>query len=269
MSFTRMFAVYLRQLFLIKSNPTRLASIFVWLLVDILLWGFISRYLGTLGQSTFGFVTVILGAIILWEFLTRIQHGIMTSFLEDIWSQNFINFFSSPLTIVEYLSGMMLNSFMTGIGAFILGVGLAGVAFGYNMFTIGLMLIPFMAVLFVFGIAMGIIVSSMIFRLGPSAEWLGWPIPMVISVFAGVYYPVATLPVPMQMIAKAVPPSYVFESVRAVIAGSGFSGEIALNLLLGGGISCLYLALAYYVFVRVYRRNLRTGAIARFSAESL
>ena len=89
---------------------TRLASIFLWLLVDIILWGFISRYLGSLGQATFGFVTVILGAIILWEFVSRIQQGMMTSFLEDIWTQNFINYFASPLRIAEYLSGLVLTS---------------------------------------------------------------------------------------------------------------------------------------------------------------
>jgi ABC-2 type transport system permease protein len=269
MSMRRAFAIYLRQLYLIKSNPTRLASIFVWLLVDILLWGFISRYLGTLGQATFSFVTVILGAIVLWEFLTRIQHGIMTCFLEDIWSQNFINVFASPLTIVEYLCGMMFQSLTTGLAGFSMAVVLAGVVFGYNMLKVGLLLIPFMGVLFVFGIAMGIVVSAMIFRLGPSAEWLAWPIPMVLSVFAGVYYPISTLPRAMQMISRAVPPSYVFESMRSVIATGGISSDTFGNLLIGGAMAFLYLGIAYFVFVRIYRRNIRTGAIARFSAESL
>ena len=40
----------------------------------------------------------------------RIQQGIMMAFLEDIWTQNFINFFASPLKIREYLSGLVMTS---------------------------------------------------------------------------------------------------------------------------------------------------------------
>jgi ABC-2 type transport system permease protein len=103
MSLSRTFAIFVRQLFLFKSNPTRLASIFLWLIIDIVQWGFISRYLGSFGEATFGFITVILGAIIMWEFMSRIQQGILMAFLEDIWAQNFVNFFASPLKVREYL----------------------------------------------------------------------------------------------------------------------------------------------------------------------
>ena len=83
MSIYRTLAIFVRQVFLFKSNPTRLVSIFLWLIIDIIQWGFISRYLGSLGQATFSFITVILGAIILWEFMARIEQGIMMAFLED------------------------------------------------------------------------------------------------------------------------------------------------------------------------------------------
>ena len=95
MNLSRMNAIFVRQVFLYRSNPVRLVSIFLWLVIDIMQWGFISKYLGSFGEATFGFVTVILGAIILWEFMARVQQGIMMAFLEDIWTQNFINFFAS------------------------------------------------------------------------------------------------------------------------------------------------------------------------------
>jgi ABC-2 type transport system permease protein len=197
MSLRRIYAIFVRQLFLYKSNPTRLVSIFLWLIIDILLWGFISKYLGSLGRDTFSFTTVILGAVILWEFMSRIQQGIMMSFLEDIWSQNFINFFASPLKIREYLSGLVLTSICSGLAGFLAMIAIAGPLFGYNAFMTGLWLLPFMLILLLFGIAMGLFVSAVIFRLGPSAEWLGWPIPMVLSLFVGVFYPISTLPAVM------------------------------------------------------------------------
>jgi ABC-2 type transport system permease protein len=269
MSVTRVYAIFIRQLFLIKSNPTRLASIYLWLIVDIVQWGLISRYLASLGQSTFSFISVILGAIILWDFLSRTQQGIMRGFLEDIWSQNFINYFASPLELREYLGGIVLTSIAVSLSGFVVAVLIAGSIFGYNVFNIGLLLLPFMFILFVFGIAMGIFVSAIIFRLGPSGEWLGWPLPLVLSVFSGVYYPVSTLPRALQVVAKLMPPCYVFESIRSILSTGLSSQGLVTNLLIGGFLAFVYLGVVYRFFIRVYRYNLKTGAIARFNAEAL
>jgi len=269
MSISRIAAIFLRQLFLFKSNPTRLASIFVWILIDVVQWGFITKYLGSLGQDTFSFITVILGAIILWEFMSRIQQGIMMSFLEDIWTQNFINFFASPLRIKEYLSGLVLTSITTGLAGFLAMIVIAGTVFGYNIFRIGALLLPFMCILLVFGIAMGVFVSAMIFRLGPSAEWLGWPIPLVLSLFAGVFYPISTLPDVLRFVSYLIPPSYVFESMRTVIVSGMFPDNLFLYLLMGAVLAVIYLVGTCFFFVRIYHSNLQSGNIARFNAESL
>ncbi len=268
MSISRILAVFVRQLFLFKSNPTRLVSIFLWLTIDVTLWGFISKYLGSLGQDTFSFVTVILGAIILWGFTSRIQQGIMMAFLEDVWAQNFINFFASPLKIREYVSGLILTSLCSGIAGFIVMLAIATLLFGYNAFATGLLLLPFMVVLLLFGIAMGIFVSAVIFRLGPSAEWLGWPIPMVLSLFVGVFYPLAALPAPMRIFSALVPPSYVFETMRAVLTAGLSPSSIISNLLIGGSLALVYVVLTSRFFVYIYHKNLTSGTIARFSAEA-
>lgn len=269
MSFSPVLAVFIRQLFLYKSNPTRLVGIFLWLVIDIIQWGFISKYLGTFGQATFGFITVMLGAIILWEFMARIQQGIMMAFLEDVWTQNFINFFASPLKVREYLSGLIITSLVTSVIGFLVMIAIAWPAFGYNALAAGLMLLPFMVILLVFGIAMGVFVSGVVFRLGPTAEWLGWPIPLVLSLFAGVYYPLSTLPPALRMIAKIIPPSYVFESFRAILTTGSFPRSLVPDLLISAALSVAYLLLASRFFVRIYKKNLRNGSIARFNAEAL
>ncbi len=267
MSLLRIYAVFIRQIFLIKSNPTRLASIFLWIIIDVVQWGFISKYLSSLGQNNFSYITVILGAIILWEFMSRIQQGMMMAFLEDIWSQNFINFFASPLKISEYVTGLVFSSIATSIMGFLAMIIIAGLAFGYNIFKLGFYLFPFIIILFIFGMAMGLFVSGSIFRLGPSAEWLGWPIPLLMSIFAGVYYPVSTLPHFLQIISKLIPASYVFDSMRSLITTETFSISLATNLIIGTVIAIIYLVLMYFYFLSVYRHNLKSGSIARFSAE--
>jgi ABC-2 type transport system permease protein len=269
MKFSRVFAIFLRQMFLIKSNPTRLASIFLWIIIDIVQWGFISKYLGSFGYATFGFVTVIMGAIILWEFMTRIQQGVMTAFLEDIWTYNFVNYFASPLKIREYLAGLVSTSIATSLIGLLIMVLIAGLAFGYNILKMGFFILPFILVLFIFGMAMGFLVTAMIFRLGPSAEWLGWPIPIVLSIFVGVFYPVSTLPVVFQFFSKLLPPSYVFEALRSIVLTGSFSVVLGWDLVIGFLLALIYLFIMYWVFMRVYRHNLKTGGIARFNAESV
>jgi ABC-2 type transport system permease protein len=173
MNVKRSYAIFVRQLYLLGNNPTRLAGNFVWLTISIIQWGFISKYLGTLGKANFNFITVILGALILWEFLSRIQQGMMMAFLEDIWSNNLINYFASPLRVSEYTLGLVASSIVTALLGFLIMAIIAGLGFGYDIFIIGLSMIPFMAILFIFGMALGLFTCAAIFRLGPTAEWLG------------------------------------------------------------------------------------------------
>jgi ABC-2 type transport system permease protein len=53
--------------------------------------------------------------------------------------------------------------------------------------------------------------------------------------------------------------------MRQVIAGRGVS---VASLLAGCGLAILDLLLMWRVFLRTYRRAVRTGLIARFSAEN-
>jgi ABC-2 type transport system permease protein len=119
--------------------------------------------------------------------------------------------------------------------------------------------------LFIFGIALGILGAAIVLRFGPASEWLIWPIPSLLSPFACVFYPLATLPPWMQWMSYALAPSYVFEGMRAIIAGEGVSPPL---LAAAVALALTYLVLACVVFTRVYRFTLRTGLIARYSAES-
>lgn len=59
---------------------------------------------------------------------------------------------------------------------------------------------------------------------------------MLLSPVVGVFYPLDVLPPWLRAIGHALPPSYVFENMRAVVAGSGASAEdlaIAVALALG------------------------------------
>jgi ABC-2 type transport system permease protein len=142
---------------------------------------------------------------------------------------------------------------------------IATAVFGLPFFKLGLLLVPFLLVLFCFGIALGICASAMVLRLGPASEWLVWPLPALLSPFVGVFYPLSTLPAWMQAVGRVLPPSYVFEGMRSMINGQAFPpGQLAL----GAALALIWIAVAAFVFSRVYRYAVRTGLLARYSAES-
>ena len=144
---------------------------------------------------------------------------------------------------------------------------LATAVFGLQFAALGLLLLPFLLVLFLFGIALGVLASAMVLRLGPASEWLVWPIPALLSPFAGVFYPLSTLPAWMRGIGRLLPPSYVFEAMRSVVAGGGFSGAALLPAACCWRRStCCWPAGCSRWY---YRYAVRSGLLARYSAESV
>jgi len=262
---SRMGAVMLRQIFLLRGSPVRLLPMIAWVAIDIVLWGFITRYLNAVTGPRVNFTASILGAVLLWDFLARVMQGVTTAFFEDVWSRNFLNIFATPLRVSEYLAGLVL----TGVGTSLLGLAammaLATTAFGLSFLAYGAALAPFVLVLFLFGIALGIFGAAIVLRFGPASEWLIWPIPSLLSPFVGVFYPLATLPGWMRAVGHALAPSYVFEGMRAIVGGGPAPwGQLAL----GGALAAAYLLAACATFAAVWRHAIRTGLIARYSAET-
>lgn len=265
MAVTRVAAIVLRQYYLIRGSFARFMPLFAWVAVDIVLWGFITKYLNSVSSGV-NFVPALLGAVLLWDFFARVMQGVTMGFLEDVWSRNFLNFFATPLRISEYLGGLVLSSIATSTIGLLVMLALATGVFGLPFLTYGIALLPFLLVLFMFGIALGIIATALVLRMGPAAEWFIWPIPALISPFAGVFYPVSTLPGWMQAVARVLPPSYVFEGLRARVAGTPAG---AGTLMVGVALALLYIIAAGFIFGGVYKHAVRTGLIARYSAESL
>src|SRR5512145_605423 len=125
MRFHRAAAIVLRQYYLLRGSPARVLPLFAWVAVDIVLWGFITRYLNSVSAPGFDFVPVLLGAVLLWDFFARVMQGVTMAFFEDVWSRNFLNVFASPLTTAEYVSGLVLSSVATSTVGLVVMVLLA------------------------------------------------------------------------------------------------------------------------------------------------
>jgi ABC-2 type transport system permease protein len=183
-----------------------------------------------------------------------------------VWSRNFLNIFATPLSISEYLGGLVLSSIATSALGLVVMLVLSTAIFGLSFFFYGALLVPYLLVLFVFGIALGVIGCGIVLRLGPASEWFIWPIPALISPFAGVFYPLSTLPAWMRALSRLLPPAYVFENMRNIVQHLPASPAA---LLVGAGLDVIILALAGWFFLGIFRYAVRTGLIARYSAETL
>lgn len=266
MRWRRSYAIVLRQYYLMRGSVSRLVPLFAWVTIDVVLWGFITRYFASVAGPGFAAVRLLLGAVLMWDFFTRVMQGVTTTFFEDVWARNFLNLFAAPVTIAEYVTGLVIAAIAMSLIGLIVMIVLAAAAFGLSFAAYGLVVVPFLLVLFVFGIALGLLACAVVLRLGPSSEWFVWPIPVLLSPIVGVFYPLSTLPGWLQVIARGLPPSYVFESMRAVVAGHAASGA---GLAIAAALALAELGAAGWVFARTHRRALASGLIARYAAETV
>jgi ABC-2 type transport system permease protein len=258
--------VALRQAYLLRGSAMRIFPMVVWVAVDIVLWGFLSRYLNAVGGHGMDYVPQFLGAVLLWDFLARVMLGVLVAFLEDVWSRNLLNFFSTPLSVSEYLAGVVLTGIATSLVGLAAMVLLAGGVFGLSFLPLGLFLAHALLVLLGFGVVLGIVACAIVLRWGPAAEWLTWALPALVAPFAGVFYPLTTLPAWMQGVSSVLPPAYIFEALRARLAGA--AGAPPSNLLTADLLTLAWLALACIAYARVFRNVVRSGLLARYTAEA-
>lgn len=259
-------AVVLRQLYLLRSSPVRVAGNLAWGLIDIVLWGFLTHYLNEVSASGLDFVPRLLGSVLLWDFFMRVMQGVSIAFLEDIWQRNLLNLFISPISLLELLAGLVLSSLLTSALGLLVMLLVASAGFGLSLWPLGAEAAVFVLVLYLFGTALGIVAIAVLLRFGPAAEWIVWPLPALLAPFVGVYYPINTLPAWMRTIGSTLPPTYVYENLRTLIGGSPARGS---DLLVAGGLALLYVALAGATLDFVQTRTRRSGQLARYAAEGM
>lgn len=249
-SVERVWALVLRHLFLLRGSWTRIAELIYWPMINVVMWGFFSRFITVQSDWMAKAAGVLIGAALLWDVLFRSNLGLSVSFLEEIWSRNLGHLAVSPLTSTELAAALVTMSLIRTVAGMLPSAIGALVLYHYNVFHMGLPLLAFFVNLIITGWAFGLGVSALVLRYGQGAENLAWVIIVAIAPFCGIYYPVSTLPHWLQPISWALPPSHVFEGVRTVAFGNGFPLD---QLLITVGLNLAYLALGVTLFIWVNR----------------
>jgi ABC-2 type transport system permease protein len=254
----RISAMMLRHWYLLRSSWPRLLDLIYWPTVQMLTWGFLQYYIA----SNAGFFAraggTFIGAVLLWDILFRGQLGFSISFLEEMYSRNLGNIMMSPLRPFEFIIALMVISVVRlSIGA-VPVTFLAIAFFGFNLYGFGFALVAFFFNLMLTSWAIGIFVSGLILRNGMGAENLAWSIMFLFMPLTCVYYPVTTLPAWLQPVAWLLPPTYVFEGMRALVIDKVFRPDLMIDAL---ALNAILFAAGVFGFLQLLQSARRRGSL--------
>jgi ABC-2 type transport system permease protein len=260
MSWGRVHALVLRYLYGIQHDVPRLFDIFFWPLIDLFVWGFLTVYLAQMRAGAYVALSWLIGGIIFWTLLYRSSQDVDVQILEDIHARNFLNLFASPLQLREFVAALLIVTTLKVLLTFLLLAGLALVCYAFNVFTLGVYLVPYHTTLFLFGWALGLVVAGLIVRFGSRVQIFAWGSAFLIQPISAVFYPVDVLPQPLATIAWFNPATYVFEGLRAVLLTGTFPLD---QWLVSLGLSSLTLVASGWLFAVLFAQARARGMLAR------
>ena len=249
MSFNKIYALALRHMYLISNSLPRIIDLVYWPTVQIFLWGFISKFFTLSSTYYSNTVGIILSAAILYDFLFRSSISYNMMFLEEIWSRNFTNLFISPIKLGEIITALTLTAIFRTLIGLVPASLLAIPLFGVSIFKIGFPLVFLLISLYIFGITLGLLVTSGLLRFGPSFENIAWASLFFLAPLGCIYYPIEILPEWLQIIANILPLVHIFEEMRNILINDIININAILTSIV---ISFFYFIFGVIIFYSAY-----------------
>lgn len=255
----RILAILKQEIFIIRHSFEIIADIVVYPLVSIIVFGYLSLYL--LGNARSTVAHSIMMGTVLWQVIFIVQYSIAVGALWNMWWRNLSNLFVTPLSMREYILALTLSSLIKATIILLLGSLIAYYVFGFNMFAVGYVnLILFIVNLIIFGFCFGIIILGFIFRFGQRIQALAWGMLPLFQPLTATFYPASVLPQPLRTIAFLLPPTHIFEALRATLKDGGIHFEYILPAF---GINIIFLTLSILFFKSMYQAARESGQFAR------
>ena len=258
MNIGRMYGLFLRHFFLITRSFPRILDLIYWPTIQITLWGFISNFFTTYSSYYNNAVGIILTCAILYDFLFRTSIGFNMLFLEEIWSRNFTNLFIAPIKISEIITALTLTAIVRTLIGLVPAVLIAIPLFGVSVLKLGIPLVFLLLGLYLFGITLGLLVTSGLLRYGPSFENIAWASLFFLAPLGCIYYPIEILPNTLQLIAKSLPLVHIFEEMRSILMNNIVNYS---NIIKSISISMVYFIFGIIIFYISYFGARKRGTL--------
>lgn len=250
MKIYRIKAYILRHLYEIWTSLDLKIDIVFWPTIDLLTFGLLTIYIEKL-NTTAGLAGAVLGGLILWTLVYNIQKDITFSLLVDVWSRNLFNILSTPLRVLEMVSGILLLSIFKATITISIIVGLAKSLFDFNLFQLGPIVVFYIFNIFIFAWSFGFLTSSLILRFGTKVQAFSWSLLAVIYPISGVFYPLETLPPFLAKAAHLFPVSYIFEGLRSIILSGTMLEDGSLVAI--PVLNACYLMLGIWLYISGFK----------------
>jgi ABC-2 type transport system permease protein len=258
MKFYRIYALFLRHFYLIKSSFPRILDLIYWPTIQIILWGFISKFF-TMHSDFYNHTAgIILSAAILYDFLFRSSISFNMLFLEEIWSRNFTNLFIAPLKVSEIITALTATALIRTLIGIVPAILLATPFFGVSLFNLGPSLILLFLSLYLFGITLGLLVVSGLLKYGPAFENVAWSSLFLLAPLGCIYYPLSILPDWLQILAKTLPLVYIFEEVRSILLNNVVNYNNIMSALI---LNFIYFTSAVFIFYSAFHAARKRGTL--------
>ena len=258
MKWHKIYGLSLRHFYLIKSSFPRILDLIYWPSIQVFLWGFISEFFTISSTYYSNTVGVILTAAILYDFLFRSSISYNMMFLEEIWSRNFTNLFIAPIKISEIISALTFTAILRTLIGLVPAVIISIPLFGVSILKIGTPLIFLLLTLYIFGVTLGLLVTSGLLRFGPSFENIAWASLFFLAPLGCIYYPIEILPEWLQTIAKLLPLVHIFEEMRNILINNIVNYFEILKAFL---ISLVYFVIGIMIFYISYSGAKKRGTL--------
>jgi ABC-2 type transport system permease protein len=201
---------------------------------------------------------IILSAAILYDFLFRSSISFNMLFLEEIWSRNFTNLFVAPLKISEIIVALTTTALLRTLIGIVPAILIATPFFGVSLFNLGPSLILLFLSLYLFGITLGLLVTSGLLRYGPAFENIAWSSLFLLAPLGCIYYPLSILPDWLQIIANILPLVHIFEEVRSILLNNVVNYS---NIMTALTLNLIYFSLAVFIFYSAFAEARKKGTL--------
>lgn len=258
----RIWGIVVRHLFSWPRNVENIAETFWWPTFDILTWGLTTEYLRQTQGLPARFVSFLVGGVLLWLIVYRSQQEMGLAFLWEVWERNLLNILVTPLSIWEFLTATLILGSIKLIASAAWLTLLAFVLFKFNIFQLGWSLVPYILLLLLTGWSAGFVINGIVVRFGQRIQSFTWTLILILYPFSAVFYPLSVLPSWMQVVARFVPTSYVFEGMRRILSGQTVNTSF---ITIACFLNVIYLLLSLLFFRRCFRKAQEEGMIVKFS----
>lgn len=262
MQWSHIYALFLRHGYPLKRDLDILTDMLYWPILDTITWGLASAWLTQAGDGLPATVLSILIALVLWNVLWRSQMEISRNLIDEIWNQNLVNLFSTPLTLREWIVSVLLQSVGKMLVAASAVSGVILLMYAANIFVLGWWILPFFLNTILTGWCIGFIAAGIVIRYGAKMQTVVWTLPAIFFPLSAVYFPVSQLPVFWQWVSWCVPTTYIFEAMRSLV----FFGSVDTTLLWKSlALNLVYLLLTIGFFIRRFHKSKELN-FGRFTA---